>query len=133
VPRAMHGFIGIKDTLFVFGGMYYGRFLSEGAGVHILIFFFLEFNTEPKFNDSIIIVAVLLNDMYLLDLQKLEWKKINVDDVLGTFPSARRSMGMVVINEKIVIYGGFGAEGMFLVPRHPIKRLPLYFYPPLFC
>ncbi len=58
------------------------------------------------------VLPVYLNDMYRLDLNKMEWEKFSGSDVLGTFPSARMGMGMVEINEKIVFYGGFSATGM---------------------
>jgi hypothetical protein len=34
LPRASHGFLGIKDTLFVFGGMYFDWFWDKGARIY---------------------------------------------------------------------------------------------------
>jgi hypothetical protein len=64
-------------------------------------------------------LPVYLNDIYLLDLHKMEWEKITGNDILGTFPSARMSMGMVEINKQIVFYGGFGETGIIPVPAVP--------------
>ncbi len=111
MPRAMHGFVGIKDTLFVFGGMYFDRFFNEGEGINRALALLIQHLPS----DPIVTIAVLLNDMYLFDVQKLEWKKINENDVLGTFPSARMGIGMVAIHQKFMMYGGFGAEGMSLL------------------
>jgi hypothetical protein len=58
-----------------------------------------------------LICSVFLNDLYFFDIEQMEWRQIVRSDVLGEFPSPRRSMGMAAINDKIIFYGGTGAEG----------------------
>ncbi len=75
--------------------------------------------------------TVFLNDMHFIDVQEMVWRQIQTDDVLGSLPSPRKSLGMVAISDKIIVYGGTGNTGKFIlyhVGYILLSLMPLLFY-----
>lgn len=89
-PRFNHSAVLIKQTILIFGGFYFNE-----------SFYYSKNNMGERLKQC------YLNDMKLLDTEKMQWLRFNVS---GTSPTPRMGQSLNISGNNLVLFGGWSFD-----------------------